>query len=324
MPKVSVVIPVYSTEKYLKECLDSVINQTLEDIEIICINDGSTDNSLEILEEYAKNDNRIVLISRENKGVAESRNEGIRKSNGEFVCFMDPDDYYPTVDILKILYNNATEHNVLICGGEFAYFTPKNSKLMQSFGPSCKGYLFEKSGIVNYENYQFDYGYHRFIYNKDFLIKNDIFFPNYKRFQDPPFFVKAMIIAKQFYAINKIAYAYRTGHYNVKWNKEKVIDCLSGISDDLDYAKSYKLEMLNFYTRKRFEQHLDAILLNFSLPVFLKIMIIITKEPKVLKYVFRLFLKFIFSITNQFQGDIKYKVITILGLKIKIKKGSNK
>ena len=94
MPKVSVIIPCYNTEKYLKECLDSVINQTLKDIEIICINDGSTDNSLEILKEYAQKDERIKLIDRENKGVAKSRNEGIRKVTGQFVCFMDPDDYY--------------------------------------------------------------------------------------------------------------------------------------------------------------------------------------------------------------------------------------
>ena len=69
MAKVSVIIPVYNTEKYLKECLDSVINQTFNDIEIICINDGSTDNSLDILKEYAKKDSRIIVITQENKGV---------------------------------------------------------------------------------------------------------------------------------------------------------------------------------------------------------------------------------------------------------------
>ena len=93
MVKVSVVIPVYNTEKYLRECLDSVVNQTLEDIEIICINDGSTDSSLEILKEYAKSDNRIIIISQENKGQSVARNEGIAESNGEYIYFMDSDDF---------------------------------------------------------------------------------------------------------------------------------------------------------------------------------------------------------------------------------------
>ena len=110
MPKVSVIIPVYNVEDYLRECLDSVINQTLKDIEIICIDDGSTDNSLEILKEYAQRDNRIFIIDRENRGVGKSRNEGIEKANGEFVCFIDPDDLYPTNDILEKLLN---EDNLL-------------------------------------------------------------------------------------------------------------------------------------------------------------------------------------------------------------------
>ena len=95
MVTLSVIVPVYNTEKYLRECLDSVINQTLKDIEIICINDGSTDRSLDILKEYALKDNRIKIIDKKNEGVAAARNDGIRIANGEFVCFMDSDDYYP-------------------------------------------------------------------------------------------------------------------------------------------------------------------------------------------------------------------------------------
>ena len=74
MAKVSVIIPVYNVEKYLRECLDSVVNQTLKDIEIICVNDGSTDNSLEILKEYAQKDNRIIVIDKVNEGVSIARN----------------------------------------------------------------------------------------------------------------------------------------------------------------------------------------------------------------------------------------------------------
>ena len=89
MPKVSVIIPVYNTEKYLRECLASVVNQTLKDIEIICINDGSTDNSLQILKKYAKHDNRIKIIDKENGGISTVRNKGLQTATGEYIGFVD-------------------------------------------------------------------------------------------------------------------------------------------------------------------------------------------------------------------------------------------
>lgn len=92
--KVSVIIPVYNTAPYLERCLDSAINQTLKDIEIICVNDGSTDNSLEILQKYAQKDKRIKVVNfKENKGVSAARNKGINLAKGEFIGFLDSDDF---------------------------------------------------------------------------------------------------------------------------------------------------------------------------------------------------------------------------------------
>ena len=91
-PKVSVIIPVYNVEKYLRDCLDSVVGQTLEEIEIICINDGSTDNSLEILKEYESKDERIKIIDKENGGLSSARNAGIKEAKGEYTLFVDSDD----------------------------------------------------------------------------------------------------------------------------------------------------------------------------------------------------------------------------------------
>ena len=93
MVKVSVIVPVYNGEEYLEECLDSIINQTLEDIEIICVNDGSTDNSLKILKKYAKNDDRFIILDEDNQGAGISRKKGIDVSKGEFIYLMDSDDY---------------------------------------------------------------------------------------------------------------------------------------------------------------------------------------------------------------------------------------
>lgn len=92
MPKVSIILPVYNSEKYLKECLDSLTNQTYKNIEIICVNDGSIDNSLAILEEYSKLDNRIKVFYQENKGVAAARNYALSQCCGEYITFMDSDD----------------------------------------------------------------------------------------------------------------------------------------------------------------------------------------------------------------------------------------
>lgn len=96
MAKVSVIIPVYNVEEYLKECLDSVIHQTFTDIEIICVNDGSTDNSLAILQEYADCDNRIKIINKQNGGLSSARNEGLKYVTGELCYFLDSDDYIKT------------------------------------------------------------------------------------------------------------------------------------------------------------------------------------------------------------------------------------
>ena len=91
--KVSVIIPVYNTEKYLRQCLDSVVNQTLRDIEIICVDDGSTDGSIEILREYEQKDSRVKMLCQKNQYAGVARNNGLNYASGEYVFFMDSDDY---------------------------------------------------------------------------------------------------------------------------------------------------------------------------------------------------------------------------------------
>jgi len=115
-PKVSVIIPVYNTEKYLRECLDSVVNQTLKDIEIICIDDGSTDNSLNILKEYASKDNRFVILEQKNQGAGAARNKGLEIAKGEYLSFLDSDDYFES-NMLEKMYNSVILNNtdIAIC-----------------------------------------------------------------------------------------------------------------------------------------------------------------------------------------------------------------
>jgi cellulose synthase/poly-beta-1,6-N-acetylglucosamine synthase-like glycosyltransferase len=109
-PKVSVIIPVYNTEKYLCQCIDSVVNQTLKDIEIICINDGSTDSSLQILNEYSNKDKRIIVINQNNSGLGAARNSGLKVAKGHYIGFVDSDDWID-LNYYETLYNGAIKNN---------------------------------------------------------------------------------------------------------------------------------------------------------------------------------------------------------------------
>ena len=111
MVEISVIIPAYNVGQYIDKCLDSVINQTFEDIEIICIDDGSTDNTLDIIKSYAKDDNRIKFIHQENRGLSASRNVGLNNSKGKYICFLDSDDFLD-LDALKKTYDICEDKNL--------------------------------------------------------------------------------------------------------------------------------------------------------------------------------------------------------------------
>lgn len=243
MAKISVIIPVYNMEEYLGQCLDSVCGQTLEEIEILCINDGSTDASLNILKDYQRKDSRIQIIDQPNQGVARTRNKGIELAQGKYVIFLDPDDWYPGNDILEKLYQAAEENKVSIAGGTFMDY--HDGIYNEEFEERYYGYHFEKEGVIDYKDYQFDFGYQRFIFEKKLLTDNNIFFKEYIRYQDPPFMVEAMICAGKFYGMNQPSYCYRYGHEHVSWNREKVCDVLRGIRDNLDISKKHGLKKLH-------------------------------------------------------------------------------
>ena len=258
--KISVIIPVYNMEKYLRGCLQSVISQSLENIEIICINDGSTDESLNILQEYKDKDDRIIIVDQNNTGVGKARNNGISLAKGEFIAFMDPDDYYPSNDVLQILYNKANEQNVLVCGGSFC--EDHNGVIKSNYPPHLAKYIFKEEKLIEYKDFQFEYGYIRFIYHTKMLIDNDIYFPEYSRFQDPPFYVKAMIHAKVFYAVPIFAYCYRWGHKKINWNKKRTNDMVKGLIDNLQMSKESCFAILHATTVKRFNVDYLAPIMN--------------------------------------------------------------
>lgn len=117
-PVVSILVSVYNVSKYLRQCLDSLVNQTLKEIEIICVNDGSTDSSAEILEEYAEADERVIIVNKQNGGLPSARNAGLDVARGKYVGFVDGDDYVDA-DMYRRMYNAAriNEADIVVCGG---------------------------------------------------------------------------------------------------------------------------------------------------------------------------------------------------------------
>ena len=210
MAKVSIIIPVYNGEKYLHKCLDSVVNQTLSDIEIICINDCSTDRSSEILNEYAKNDSRFKIInSDKNQGQSISRNIGIDSSSADLIMFIDQDDFYELTACEKAYNQIVKNDNDFVIFSLYNYYPKKNKKVvfdkrLEPFKevinePNIK--LYELKTNIFIASYIWCE-----IFKKEFLNKNNIRFFTEKQADDVPFFVKAMVCADNISIIEEPLY----------------------------------------------------------------------------------------------------------------------
>src|SRR5699024_8084583 len=152
MPKVSIIVPVYNVEKYLKQALESAVNQTLNDIEIICIDDCSTDNSLNILKEYQLKDNRIKIIEqKENKGQGVARNLGLNIAEGEYIMFLDPDDWLE-LNACEIAYNQISKNkNDIVFFGTTNHIEKQNKKFNNDIRLQPFLNYFNKTNVKLYE-----------------------------------------------------------------------------------------------------------------------------------------------------------------------------
>ena len=203
MTQISVLVPVYNTSQYLRECLDSIMQQTFKDIEIICVNDCSTDNSQNILEEYAKKDSRIkVYINDVNVGLSITRNVLLSKATAPFIMWCDSDDYYMP-NICSTMYFHINEQNVDMV--EFNLYDDKN-KLISNLNN------YGKHGITPLINYTHSTMWNK-IYKKELIDKYNVQFPNARTTEDIPFNTMYMMVAKQIYYCHDVLYFYR---YNTK------------------------------------------------------------------------------------------------------------
>lgn len=241
IPKLSVIIPCFNVDSYVPFCINSVLSQSLEDIELICIDDGSTDSTYFKLLELSCRDNRIRLFKQQNCGVAETRNKGIKFANGEYLAFMDPDDFYPNEHCLAHLYNAIKEKQTnAVAGGLILY--DHQQQLFHPHYAYDSFYRFQSNSLVYFDDFQFDYGFQRFLFKREFILENDLFFPELCCFEDPVFLVKALSLCGKFAVVNDVTYAYRHNHKSPvssigdSKTEKRIEDLIMGVSNVLEIA----------------------------------------------------------------------------------------
>ena len=211
MTKLSVIIPIYNVEKYIPQCLDSILNQAFKDFEIICVNDGSSDNSLSVLQSYKEKDDRIIIIDKKNEGSGIARNAGLAIAKGDYIYFVDGDDWVEENVFDKIIAK-ADELNtdILIFGG-LSYYDGKGKKGGYSADKLPKKYLNKvfSAKDIKKDIFKFPSTAWTKLYKRDFLIKNNIKFQDIKVGQDQLPFFHSMIKAERIALLPENIYCYR-------------------------------------------------------------------------------------------------------------------
>lgn len=305
MTKLSIIVPVYNVEKYLPKCLESLIKQTLKDIEIICVNDGSMDNSLAILKEFASKDSRIRIIDNQHQGVAKTRNTGIEQSTGEYIGFVDSDDYID-IDFFEKLYTSATENNSDIAIASILkhkkFFNIYNAKYTKEETAIT---IQDKIKLCGDKKHFFFYAWNK-IYKSSLIKNNNIEFSEGQIYEDVMFAIKAL------YYSNKIISVYGTKYHYIEHENsltkykdktgEKEHDLIKAYSELQEFCNSKNIEIperLNYYTKENF---------GFILNLYKG------------KYQSKIQLFNIFTIATISNYSETRNLITILGFKIKIAK----
>ena len=237
-PKVSILVPCYNVEKYLPACLDSICRQTLKDIEIICINDGSKDSTLDIIKRYAKQDNRFVVIDKENEGYGKSMNRGLDVASGEYVGIVESDDWVE-LDAFEVLYNAAKKNRADMVKADFVFFDNDTGNETPGWSIGIRNDLKEKVFCPTELNPDIIWTGHPSIwtclYSNKMIQDNNIRFATTPgaSFQDMGFKPKTFAVSERFFYIPKVVLHYRKHENNSDKNNGKIF-AVSEAHDDTD------------------------------------------------------------------------------------------
>lgn len=256
MPKVSIIVPVYNVEKYLDRCIQSILNQSLKDIEVILVDDGSPDNCPQICDVYAKEDMRVKVIHKKNAGLGFARNSGMEFAAGEYIAFVDSDDYIDKI-MYETLYQKAklSDVDVVFCGFktevESGIFRESNEVSTDQLweGEDVQKFMYNMiasgKGVRKERLYQMSV-WHA-IYKRDIIIKNEIIFPSEREVvsEDIPFQVDFLKNANKVFYLNRNFYYYclNESSLTATFSKEKFYgynklrECLLLKKNENDYIQ---------------------------------------------------------------------------------------
>ncbi len=249
MPKVSIIMPVYNTGKYLRRCLTALVNQTLEDIEIVAVNDGSTDNSLQILQEYAEQYDIIRVLTKENGGQATARNLGIRECRGEYIGFADSDDYVDTTMFEK-MYSLAKEKDCDLVECYFHYLQETDGEpLVLPPRGRVREYQNQQDMLIDPQVSPWNK-----LYRREVLLQPDMNFPEGLIYEDTAFYIKTIPhVKKAAYLDEQLVYYFLRGNSTMNANKSKkvgnifpVLENILSFYNKYGFYEAYKNELEYF------------------------------------------------------------------------------
>ena len=235
--KLSIIVPVYGVEKYIDKCLNSLVKQSLKEIEVIVVNDGTKDNSQKIVDKYVKKyPDKIKSYIKENGGQGSARNYGLKKATGEYIGYVDSDDFVEK-DMYKKLYNKAKENNydIVVCGNYNVSEDYQNKNIdafINNYNTDLENIFFGKMAVWNK------------IYKRDILIKNKLEFKEKVWYEDLAFTLKAIMNSNTFAFIDEPLYDYliREGSTMNNSNVKRNLEILDAFNDILSYIQHNKKE----------------------------------------------------------------------------------
>ena len=260
MTKLSIIIPVYNVDDYISECLYSILNQSFKDLEVICVNDGSTDNSSDILNDYKKRDSRVVVVNKSNDGSGVARNFGLKIARGEYVYFADADDILVD-NALDIMVNTAIEKQTdILIFGAYSYYDGKKKIGGYSADKLPRKFLNKAFSSNDIKKWIFKFPSTAWtkLYKREFLIKNNIKFQEIHVGQDQLFFFHSMIKAQRMFLLSKNLYCYRKNRQGAVTAVKKkqnyspiyVFNAIEKLLKDEGVFEEYKWIFVNGYFSK--------------------------------------------------------------------------